>query len=245
LLSAGLSGSSSGVTGQKSEGLAVGGVESQGFWKSCSPEVRQRLIDSKAEMHIAENKLKCRRAEEQFAKTEGSEAVVRHLISVMELSQKLRAVKDEKVGGWVETVADTYVKSAAESVPSSIPSLESVGYGKSALKSSDGVSAETPGSSVEPGGKGSGVKTERQIEYDIRVRDLEEYFEGLDAYTDEEYRGARADLDHVYSDVTGKEKPKVVDIRDKVEQVAEVVGLTPEQTRKMASLLNFAVNCAI
>lgn len=134
---AGNSGSSSGqhcasVAGAGFHGGASADLDlvrenQEGFWNSCSKEVRQELIDSKARMHIAENLRKAKEAEEKVRQMESPEALlVRAMAMVSMAEQCAKKSNDSKVAGWAQTVATSYAESIAKSAPSSVPSYASV-----------------------------------------------------------------------------------------------------------------------
>lgn len=77
----------------------------EGFWNSCSEEVRAQLIESKAKRHIAEN---------LFREKESM-----HKIGVMDQP------KAPAVGGWAETVKSGSA-SMPPTAPNSIPSVNSI-----------------------------------------------------------------------------------------------------------------------
>jgi len=118
----------------------------EGFWNSCSADVRQELIDSKARMHIAENERRTRKAREEVAYLDSPEAMLRKAMSMVNMAESCAKKKnDHKVAGWAETVATSYAESIAKSVPSSVPSYASVVSGSSATSVSvDGTKREKP-----------------------------------------------------------------------------------------------------
>jgi len=137
------------VDGKKVEGVGsdfdhVGGFQRRGYFAECSGDVQTRLRESRAKMLIAENEKKEAEAIERKRKMDSVTpeiALVTELIRVTRMANQLKKqTKDQRVGGWAETVADTLTRSTAESAPSSMPSLKSVEEGSSALKS-DGVEA--------------------------------------------------------------------------------------------------------
>lgn len=167
----------------------------KGYFAECPKEVQDSLRESRAAMLVAKNKRDQAEYEKRAKQLSSTEEAVRTVLSALRLSEQLKSIKDAKVGGWVETIADTMVKSVAESVPDSVPSLESVGYGKSALKSSSGSE--------------SGASLERNIEYNIRKRDLDDCYESLEAYNPNDYKDDLTALRLKFSDVTGEEKPQL------------------------------------
>jgi len=102
-------------------------AHSGGFWKSCKPDTRARLIESKAEMHIAENK---RRAMEENAKLErmnSPEAILANVLRVVKNSEEwAKRSSDSKVAGWAKTVATDFAETVARSAPSTVRSFDSV-----------------------------------------------------------------------------------------------------------------------
>jgi len=124
------------------ENVAPVDLQRRGYFSDCSGDVQSRLRESRAKMLIAENEKKEAEAIERKRKMDSVTpeiALVTELIRVTRMANQLKKqTKDQRVGGWAETVADTLTRSTAESAPSSMPSLKSVEEGSSALKS-DGV----------------------------------------------------------------------------------------------------------
>jgi len=110
----------------KGDGLKEKQVAPSGFWNSCSPEVRQQLIDSKAKMHIAENE---RRAQEDRKKVERMNSPEGLLMDAMRMiktaDEWAKRDTENKVVGWAKTVASDCAETIARSAPDSIKSYES------------------------------------------------------------------------------------------------------------------------
>jgi len=105
----------------KSEG------ESQGFWNSCSPAVRQELIDSKARMHVAQNEHRAQEAKERVDAMRSPIAIMKKAVALAEQASKIAKKEgDSKVMGWAQTVATSEAESLARSTPSSVPSFDEV-----------------------------------------------------------------------------------------------------------------------
>lgn len=126
------------------------GVEPEGFWNSCSAEVRQQLIDSKAKMHIAENLRRETKAVEEVERMQSPEGLLGKAMSIINMAKEFADRKsDSKVAGWAETVATSYAESIAKSAPSSVPSYASVLSGSAATSVSvDGQKRQRPVATV-------------------------------------------------------------------------------------------------
>lgn len=117
----------------------------RGYFSELDSSVQRELKESRARLLIEKNRLDLARAKEavRVIDPESPEYIVKEMIRVTGLANNLKKkTADAKIGGWAETVADSLTKSVAEGAPSSVPTLESVGYGKSALRSSDGSVSE-------------------------------------------------------------------------------------------------------
>jgi len=165
-----------------------------GFFSSCSQDVQTRLRESRANMLIAENKKK---ELEALARQKKLESVTPEIEAVMQLvnltrmaNQLKKQTKDQHIGGWAETVANQLTKSAVESAPSSLPSLESIEKGDSALKS-EGVCVEF-----------DAERELRLLEYNLKKTRLDRYYEAVDCYSPADQEHEYRMLDHEYSDVT-------------------------------------------
>jgi len=100
--------------------------ESKGFWNSCSPDVRQQLIDSKARMHIADNSRREKESLEKIDQLGSPEAILRRAMRFVGIAEECaKKENDTRVAGWAKTLATSYAESVARSVPSTLPSLES------------------------------------------------------------------------------------------------------------------------
>jgi len=96
-----------------------------GFWNSCTKEIRDELVTSKARMHIAENNRRVKEAEEKVKYLGSPEASMRKAISLVEYAGK-QALKesDSRIYGWAKTVATLSAESLARSTPTSAPSFD-------------------------------------------------------------------------------------------------------------------------
>jgi len=175
--------------------LGVG--QRKGYFSECPVDVQAELRESRARMMIAENKRKEAEAIDRKKKLDSvtpEVALVSELIRVTRMANQLKKqTKDQVVGGWAETVADTLTRSTAESAPSSMPSLRSVEEGSSALKS-DGVEAV--------------FDQEREVrlaQYNVEKLRLDRYYDQVDGYGVEEHDNAYKQLKEAYSDVTKSE----------------------------------------
>jgi len=151
--------------------------------------VQQELKRTRAELLIEKNKVDLARAKAQARALdpESPEFVVKEMIRVAGLASSLKKrTQDQQVGGWAETVADSLTKQVAASAPSSVPSLESVGLGKSALRSSDGTES---------------VESARRAEYERRKEELCAQFERQVVIMPEEEEVAFKFLDDEFADV--------------------------------------------
>jgi len=165
------------------------GVVRQGYFSTLETSVQQELKRTRAELLIQRNKVSLARAKAQSKSMdpESPEYIVREMIRITSLAVNLKKkTHDQQIGGWAETVADGLTKQVAASAPSSVPSLESVGLGKSALKSSDGSDS---------------VESARRVEYERRKDDLCAQFERQAVIMPEEEEVAFKILDDEFADV--------------------------------------------
>jgi len=140
-----------------------------GYFSECPLDVQKELRDTRAQLLIARNKKDLGMVEKQIAQANSQEAVVKDCLRMLRITEQVKKkAAESRVGGWAETIADSAVVSFASSVPSSVPSLESVGIGRSALSSAE--SSE--------GALDSAQKL-RKLEYEARkavlVSDFEEH----------------------------------------------------------------------
>jgi len=176
----------------------VGGVERdvvrvgrEGFFSGCSQETQEKLRESRARLLVAENERRVVEEEQKLKRMQSVEGVVHELIRVSAMAEKLRKqTSDSKIGGWAETVVEAMEKNVASLAPSSVPSLESVGYGKSALRSSDGVESEE-----------SLDRALRVAEYQAALKKVDDRFDAIEVHSDEEYDFAVNSVKAAYSDV--------------------------------------------
>lgn len=162
-----------------------------GFWNLCSGVVRQELIDSKARMHIAENKRRAAEDESKLARMNSPEALVQEIVRITRMAdQMVKQTEDKAIGSWAKTVAESLAKSVAESAPSTVPSLASVGYGKSASKS-DGDDSNSFDPSLEL----------RLAEYKFAMGQVDKHYESLPAYSDDDYKFSVRAVKEKYADV--------------------------------------------
>jgi len=164
---------------------AVGSFR-QGFFVGCDQSVQQELRDSRARMLIAKNNREEMQHKKKMGDIATAESVVADLVRVTKLAAQLRSqTKDQKIGGWAETVAESLSKSVAESassVSSSLPSLESVGYGQSSLDNTK-------------------VNSVRYSQYQRDLKYVHDSFSDMDSYAEEDYVLAVAEVKRQFSDV--------------------------------------------
>jgi len=168
------------VVGQASKEVRAG------YFSDLSEDVQRELKDSRAKLLIEKNKRELRQEQEKLKSLdcESPEYLVRKMIEVTALANVLKKkTTDDRVGGWAETVADSLTKSVAASAPSSVPSLESVGYGKSSLEASVGSASV------------------REAEF-LKEKDLlENHYLKADSFLPSDYKADLDDLKQQYADV--------------------------------------------
>jgi len=159
----------------------VGGTDRKGFFSDCDDDVQKDLRTSRARMLIAENNRKAVVAE-RASDVNSPEFFARDILRVMDLQKRINAVKDAKVGKWAGAVVESVVQTIASSAPSSVPSLEEVGFGVEASESSAGLS-------------------DRAIKYKAEVLMVNEHFDTIDAYYPEARVEAVASIREEFADV--------------------------------------------
>jgi len=177
---------------------------SRGYFSDLSVDVQRKLKESRAKMLIAENEKKEMHARDCLARNVGPEALIRELVRVSALAvQVKKQTADMKIGGWAETVSEFVAKSVADSAPSSVPSLEDVGYGESSLKSSCGYD-----------GAAELARSIRIVEYKKKMSELSEYWEAQDVIVADQDKHEIAALQLEYRDVL-KTSAELVEIEKK------------------------------
>jgi len=165
-------------------------------------------------MLIAKNNREEAQHKKKISDFASVESVVSDLVRVTKLAAQLRSqTKDQKIGGWAETVAESLSKSVAESassVSSSIPSLESVGYGQSSLDNTR-------------------VDTVRFSQYQRDLKYVHDSFADMDAYTEDDYNLAIAEVKRQFSDVAFT--------KEEVERKQLVAGLSSSMAEEGISFL--------
>lgn len=200
---------------------AVGRV---GFFSECDDGVRKQLRESRAKLLIVENNRKAAEEELKLKRCLSPQSLVRELISVTSMAAQLKKqTKDHAIGGWAESVVDHLTRSVAESAPSSVPSLQSVGV-------RDSVSS---GGSVF-----DAVRELRMTEYKMMLSRVESSFEQMEAYSEQEYDDSILEIKEMYSDVayTVAEREARAMSR-KVSEAMYAVGMGYEKVDEVVAIL--------
>jgi len=187
-----------------------------GYFAECDEKVRSRLRDTRAELYIAENERKLAVEKLKVCRMETPEFIVREMIRVTAMVSTLeKQTKDKKIGGWAKTVGESLTRSVAESAPSSVPSLESVGYdvsfGESALKSAGGAPEQLDAD-----------RELMRIRYEMAVRAIEKHYAELDSYDMEHERQEIRAVKKMYAAVAYTEAERVE--LDVVEKISHAMG---------------------
>jgi len=177
------------------------------FFSGCSEELKKNLRETRAQALVEKNKLdavQALRRREELEAVSVEQLLVKQLTNAAKMSNQLKKQTcDAKLGGWAETVADSFTKSVAEKAPSSVPSLESVGYGKSALKSSDG----------------SFISETRLAEYKERYRQFELGVQEMESFVASDYDDALRALKNEFEDVAYTAEERIE--RNLIEKLVE------------------------
>jgi len=178
-----------------------------GYFSDCPLDQQKELKQTRAALLIMENK---RRMVEEQAKMRFMESpgyLLKETIAAAKTQAQVEKVLGgSKIGGWASTVASSSLEDVARRAPSNVPSLESIGFGKSALRSSDGSS--------------EGTETSRRSEYLQKKEDLMLCYH-LPNPDVEELRGKLYALDLLYEDVMYSPEEKIK--RDAVEDVCRML----------------------
>lgn len=164
-------------------------VEDRSFFAGLDDSVRDDLRKSRAEALIAKNRREAAVDEAKLRDMAGARGVLADVLRVVRSTEELqRKSKSAGIRGWAKTLADSVQKSVAESassVDSSLPTLSEVGWGESGLRSTGGAE-----------------KSERQLEYEIRSRLLDEYYDGALCWSSEDKAEDYADLQAEFADLS-------------------------------------------
>jgi hypothetical protein len=154
--------------------VVSGVVSQQGFFSGCEDVVQQELRDSRAKLYIAQNRLRAQKAEKDLQAMNSVQGIVQQMVDVSTAVAKLQKQStDQAVQGWAKTVAASLSKSITES-SSSVPSLESVGFGASGLRSTDGEV-------LDPG---------RVAAYERDLKYVNDSFDAMESYSEDDYKFA-------------------------------------------------------
>jgi len=158
------------------------------FFSGLDIKTRSQLKISRAEMLIAENKLRAAQAEDKMKSYEAG-SLGAFTMEFRRYLREMEEVKKKTAGGpmesWAETIVTAMGASVAGSAPSSVPSFEEVGM-RSALRST-----------------GGSVCAGRREEYERKWQDINyEYDESYTEYPGER-RAKLVDLKIEYRDVCG------------------------------------------
>jgi len=209
---------SAGVGIEAKGGLPL--VARTGFFSDCDDFTQKALRESRAQKLIAENKWHAAQSQAKLDRLETPEAIVGELIRVSKMVMTLEAqTKDKKIGGWAKTVGESLTRSVAESAPSSVPSLESVGYdvsfGESALKSADGKMEEI-----------DAEKEMTRIRYEMALRGVERKYAQLESYNMVDERNDIRDVKKMYASVAYTEAERIeMSVVDKISDAMGKNGL--------------------
>lgn len=109
------------------DGRDGGVIGKSGLWNSCSDEKREKLIESKVDMHLAENLRRTREAEARVKELDSPMGTLTEVMRVVKMAEEAaKRSSDQKVVGWVKNVADSYSEQLASSAPSTMKSFESL-----------------------------------------------------------------------------------------------------------------------
>jgi len=182
-----------------------------GYFSRCAEDVQRELCDSRAAVLVARNKRELAEEKTKLARLASPEALVKAVAYAVSVGERLKKqTVNSKIGGWAETVVDSMVESVVRSAPSSVPSLESVGYGKSAV-------SEVKEKEPEDGGIAAEL---RKTQYALAMATLEASCDAMPyvpgPYYDDEVEKIRRE----YADVV--ESPEVAMKSKFVDELLEV-----------------------
>jgi len=105
-----------------------------GAFDGLSEDIKLSLKETRARLLIAENERKLKEIERRDAWDVSPMALMKTVMATVSMAERLKkTTADAQIGGWAATVASSAIESVARSAPSSVPSLEEIGLGKSAL----------------------------------------------------------------------------------------------------------------
>jgi len=191
----------------KTDGLGTNGKSGFGYFSDCPLDLQNELKQTRAALLIMENKRRMVEEEAKIRFMESPGYLLKETIAAARTQAQVEKVLGgSKIGGWASTVASSSLEDVARRAPSNVPSLESIGFGKSALRSSDGSS--------------EGTESSRRSEYLQKKEDLMLCYH-LPNPDVEELRGKLYALDLLYEDVMYSPEEKIK--RDAVEDVCRML----------------------
>lgn len=100
-----------------------------GFFSQCEDDVKSQLRETRAALLVARNKRELAEEERKLKQLGSPIAHLKDAVYCVNLADRLKKKENEHhVVGWAKTVAEGYAETIARSVPSTVPSLESVPF---------------------------------------------------------------------------------------------------------------------
>jgi len=179
--------------------------ERKGFFSECDEKTQKALRESRAAKYIAENNRTAAMEVEKLGRMTSLEAVVTEMVRVSKMVGQLESqTKNTAIGGWAKTVGESLTKSVAQSAPSSLPSLEEVGYGETAVESK------------------SREQDKRRAAYEVALRGVADKYFGMLSYPEiDEIHDVRK-VKEEFADVAYTERENIE--RDIVEKMTIAMG---------------------
>jgi len=207
-------------------------LSSQGYFSECDASLRRDLRDSRAAFYISENRRRQKENEIKYkALSHSGIAYIREMRDVISLGEGLRkgSAYNPRVAGWAETIVEEVVKSVAssESAPSSVPSLEEIGYGQSSLRSSDGMNE---------------VDLLRERQYQLEFDRISKHYDDMEAEPVDEREFVLHQLKLEYSDVAfTKEENEQMRVKDAVAAILGARGTGHERIEEILEDLDITL----
>lgn len=183
----------------------------QGYFSGSSVEVRSELRDSRAKVLVLENKRRALLCEREIRRLESPAQVVSDVVGLVRRAASLSVgAGSPRVMGWAKTVLSSCAESVAGSLPSTVPSLDSVG-----MESTSG---------------GSGEISDRAAEYKVKYDEMVAHYDSLEVVDPYDRDDDFAELRSSYADVFGDHEGAVLHrLKREFPAAALASGIRPSQ----------------
>jgi len=194
----------------------------QGYFSDLPSEVQVQLKASRAELLIARNKRELAVEKSKLDEVSGVQGAMAKMHRTTRLARKLQAGPASSVGGWAKAIAaaaQSAIASAVSGENGSIPTLEEL---------EQGVASAVTGTSAA---------SDREVEYAIRRKVIEETYESSGCYDPYDLEDDLKALARKFSDIAMTSDELAEARTEDLSELVTLLGLTEYQGRILEQFL--------